>query len=177
MMKEIAKVIFLWTLLCAGAMSSSSSSPKVDIMVRRLHWVRCGTAPGLKISLQVRIHNTSTEALVVGRTQIAQERLWRDTDKGKLELIRTSDTPDEFVHSSHPDAFGEIQEQHLPIHGTKTISMSHHVYLSPKDVQHVGGSRKVIVSFHVTNVRRDGSVSDYWSEPVSIVLPEGCSLE
>jgi hypothetical protein len=168
--------VVLWAFVI-GAMSSSLASSKVQVSIGQSEWAVCGKASGLKTSLRIDVINESKEPLIIDAIQVSQERFWRESDRGKFELIRASNVPDEFVPSNSVAAPGESEELHVPAHTTKTFTLVHYVYVKPTDIQHAGKNRQIIASFHVTNVRKDGSAYDYWSNPISIVLPQGCEPE
>jgi hypothetical protein len=124
--------------------------------------------------LTITLSNRSKHPLAVGKIHIAQERFWTNVHKENLGLIRTSDPPDELAASDAPPAFGEDEDQRLANNAARTFTVTHHVYVTGTDLQHDGKNRKIIVSFHVTNVRKDGSFSDYWSDQIDVALPQGC---
>jgi len=150
--------------------TSRDTQPRVSVSVTSAKLVPCGNSYILRTILDIAIKNRSPEALVLGSVDVPQERLWR-TKGSELELIRTTDTLDEF---DDPDAFfSSIREQSLSKDSSKTLSVPHSVYLGAKDIQRDGKAWKVIVSFLVTNVRRDGSVTEYWGAPITISIPGG----
>jgi len=165
--------ILIWVF---GTISSARDLVKIDLSVSHIEWVQCGNPSPLKMTLEVKLSNTSNAPLVLGRIEIAQERLWKKDSKGNLELIRVSDPPDEFAPPAASDNFGGIHEHELLRRGTKTIRVDHHVYLAPTDLQTSGTHQTVIASFHITDVRRDGGASDYWTGPISIALPVDCKV-
>ncbi len=175
MNRVAVKITMLWVFLSASAMSSSPAVLEVRVSVERLEWAHCGKPSSLKTFLKLDLINQSKESRTIGIIQVAQERFWHERRDGKLGLIRASPTADDFVPPDSPIASGEKEEQHLPSRGTTTVTLVHYVYATPADFQGGGKSRKIIVSFRVTNVTKDGGALDYWSKPISIVLPNGCA--
>jgi len=121
------------------------------------------------------MENASQKPLVLGRLSVAQERLYRAGQKGKLELVGTTATPDEFTSDlANPSA--DVEEKNLSAHTSETFTIIHYAYISSSAFQSDGHVVRIRASFHITNVRRDGSASDYWSAPVTITLPQNCEL-
>lgn len=176
-MKTVGQALVLGIVLSTGAMSSARESASVQVSIRHVEWIKCGEVSGLKITLQVALSNVSKEPLVLGRIGIEQERLWKQVKNGSLELIRTTDTPDDFAPPSDSDSFANTREHQLSRQGAKSFTITHYVYLAPSDLQLLGGNPKVIASFHITNVRKNGSASDYWSGPISIAVPVNCKVK
>jgi hypothetical protein len=161
-------------LLSAAAMAADSSV-NAKVPVAYAEWVACGMNPGIKLSLQVRMENASEKPLVVGRLNVVQERLYRAGRNGELELIETTATPDEFT-SDLANPFADIEEKNLPGHTNETFTIIHYAYISSSAFQSDGHVVRIRASFHITNVRRDGTASDYWGAPVTITLPQKCAL-
>ncbi len=161
-------------LLCTAAMTVNAGV-NAKVSVTQAEWASCGKNPGIKLSLQVEMENSSQERVVLGRVNVAQERLYREGEQGKLELAGTSATPDEFT-SNLTNPYEEIEEKALSGHTRKTFTIMHYAYVSESFVQWDGNVGRIIASFHVTNVRRDGRMFSYWSHPVAIILPQKCEL-
>jgi hypothetical protein len=174
-MTKLIEAVLLCMLPSLGTMAASAS-PNVRVSAMHVEWVRCGKPSGMKMVLRVELRNEAQDSLVLGRIEVAQERVYRKGAKGNPELIGTTNVPDEFVDPNSPDDFADIQEQNLPRHASKTFTTVHYVYLADLPSPD-GTSRKLIVSFHITNVRRDGSASEYWSDPITITLPRDCTVE
>jgi len=167
-LSENAAVPFLST-----AAMAADASAKAKVLVTHAEWATCGKNPGIKLSLQVQMENASQKPLVLGRINVAQQRLYREGQKGKLELVGTTATADEFT-SDLADSFAAIEEKKLSGHTSETFAIIHYAYISSSHFQLDGHVAKIMASFHITNVRRDGSESDYWSRPVTITLPQNC---
>jgi hypothetical protein len=161
--------------LLSTATIAADVSVIAKVSVAHAEWATCGKNRGIKLSLQVQMENASQKPLVLGRVNVAQERLYREGQKGKLELIGTTATPDEFP-SDLADPFAGIEEKNLPGHTSETFTIVHCAYISSSAFQSDGHAARITASFHITNVRRDGSVSDYWSRPITITLPQNCEL-
>ncbi len=161
-------------LLSTAAMAADASV-NAKVSVTHAEWATCGKNPGVKLSLQVQIENASQAPLVLGMVNVAQERIYRKGRKGTLELVGTTATPDEFT-SDPASRFADIEERKLAGHTSETLTIIHYAYISSAGFQADGHAARIWASFHVTNVRRDGSVSEYWSRPVAIPLPEICDL-
>jgi hypothetical protein len=158
---------------------AADSSPVVKVAVKHAEWTNCGKTSGIKMTLQVELANVSQEPLLIGRINVAQERVYRKDDKDRLELLETTNAPDEFIPLDilHPIApFADIQEQSLAKNASKIVAITHYAYLSSSHIQIDGNTAEILASFHITNVRRDGSGSDYWSDPVKLTLPRNCQL-
>jgi hypothetical protein len=176
----ITVCLLYWPVIAAGPILSTAalaadSSVNATVSVTHAEWAHCGNNLGIKMSLQVQVENASQKPLVLGRVAVAQERLYREGEKGKLELVGTTATPDEFARD-RLDPFADIQEKKLSGHTSETFTIIHYAYMSSSDVQFDGDVAKIVASFHITNVRRTGSASDYWSRPVTITLPRNCKL-
>lgn len=154
---------------------ASDTSLNATVLVTDAGWAHCGRNPALRLSLRVEIKNASPEPLVLGRVSVAQERLYREGEKGELKLVGTSATPDEFT-SNLTNPFEDIEEVVLPSNTSKIFTIIHYAYVSASHIQRDGDLRRIIASFHVTNVRQDGQVSGYWSFPTAIALPQRCEL-
>jgi len=103
--------------------------------------------------------------------------VWRRSAGGHLELIRETNTPDEFpTPEQYDEMLAAIKERPLARHQVVTISALHNFYLAPQFIEHSSGLRTVTATFSVVNLRRDGSASQYWTQPVTITLPDGCSV-
>jgi len=166
-------LIAVCLLSIAGMPADAPVNAKVS--VAHAEWATCGKNPGVKLSLQVQIENASQEPLVLGRVYVVNERLYRKGQKGMLELVGTTPTPDEFT-SEPASPFADIEEKKLAGHTSETLTIIHYAYISLSDFQSDGHAARIWVSFQITNVRRDGSVSEYWSRPVVITLPAVCDL-
>jgi len=126
------------------------------------------------MSLQVQVENASQTPFVLGKIAVVQERLFREHTGGKLELLGTTATPDEFSQDLLP--FSDIQEKALPTHATQAFTMSHYAYIPVSYIQFEQDVATIVASFHITNVRRDGSGTEHWSSPVKITLERKCKL-
>ena len=131
-------------------------------------------AAGVNVSLNLEINNRSSEPLLVGRLEIAREKFYRLNGHGKLTLIDMSNAPDEFV--SDPTAPPEhINEETLAPAARKRIAFDHIIYFMPQEVLTDAKGQHILVSFDVSNVPNNGRVAEYWTTPVPIVLPKGCT--
>jgi len=135
----------------------------------------CDPPVTVKLDLEVKITNSSRRPLGVGRIEVARERFYRD-DSGRLSLLGTSATPDEFPPMDSAGATEGRQDSTLAVNSTKAFRLAHYIHLLPKDVESVVHDRKLIVSFEVTNVESNGHASEYWTRPITIVLPEDCQI-
>ncbi|MBZ5600638.1 MAG: hypothetical protein LAN83_20230 [Acidobacteriia bacterium] len=163
----------LYKILLVGVISSFAS-PSFKVSVEDVEWIRCGRLPTVKLNLRLDLTNNSRVPLTIGRVQIAQERLWREGGKGELIAGRVTDTPDEFVAPDAVNDSEKIEELQLAPNAGKTFRLTHYVHLLPTDLRSDGKSQHFIASFHITNVRRDGSLSEYWTCPIVISLPQRC---
>jgi hypothetical protein len=162
--------------LISAAVMAADASVNLKVSVAHAEWATCTKKiRGVKLSLQLQVENDSQLPLVLGSVNVLQERLYREGQKGKLELIGTTATPDEFP-SDLADPFAGIEEKNLPGHTSETFTIVHCAYISSSAFQSDGHAARITASFHITNVRRDGSVSDYWSRPITITLPQNCEL-
>jgi len=95
------------------------------------------------------------------------------TEDGELKLVSTSDVPDKFSDNTMDD-YSDISDVNLEPKTTKEFVLRHYVYLSKsiaiKDLRY----KRLFLSFHFTNVLRDGSYSDYWSDLTALDIPSGC---
>jgi hypothetical protein len=91
-LSEIVVVPILFTHVMTAETPAS-----VKVSVNRAEWAKCGKNLGIKLLLQVQMQNTSPKPLVLGRVNVVQERLYRESKKGKLQLVATTATPDEFA--------------------------------------------------------------------------------
>jgi hypothetical protein len=152
-------------------------SPYLEFDVKQIGEPTCNAPLTVRIPLQVDIRNVSSKPAVVGQVDVLHERFYRLTsrdDKGALDLIRTSPTPDTF--ESADAALSKIKEQLLSPHTKMVLTFKHPVFLSSRDINLDGATRKLVVSFHITNLEKSGNASDSWSEPVIIDLPSNCKL-
>ncbi len=180
MLKAIAEVTLLIFVLLTGAVSSVHRPPNVLVSasVGKPAWSSCGKEPGLSLELNLKLTNLSKNPVVLGRNEIVNDRFWHKGKKGKLELIRIEESGEDlFDDHTDPDFGKDIREELLPSHGTKNLSMNHIFFLVPTDLQGQVTNQKIIVSFEFTSMRRDGSVSRYSTQPISIPLPGGCNFK
>jgi hypothetical protein len=103
------------------------------------------------------MENASQKPLVLGRVDVAQERLYREGKKGHLELGGTTATPDEFTRDlARP--FADIEEKNLSGHTTsETFTITHYAYISSSHFQSDG---------HVARIRA-ASTSPTFDETVA----------
>jgi hypothetical protein len=166
-------------LILSGGAMAAEAKPNVKVSSIHPEWAVCGATPGVKMSLKIELGNMTQESLVVGRVAVAQERIYRKDEKGKLVLVETTRTPDEFVATDAvatdpSERFAAIQEKELSTNAVEAFTTIHYAYISSSHIQYAGDTASVIASFHITNGRRDGSASDYWSGPVTVNLPRIC---
>jgi len=161
-------------LLSTAAMAADSQII-AKVSVAHAEWATCGKNPSVKLSLQVQMENAPQKPLVLGRVNVAQERLYREGQNGELKLVGTTATPDEFA-SALTGSFSDIEEKKLSGRMSETFTLLHYANIPASDFQSDGRVARITASFHITNVRRDGSVSDHWSRPVTIALPQNCEL-
>ena len=164
-----------------------SDSTVVRVSLHRAKWVSCVRPAGIETLLQVVLRNTSSRPLKLGDVRIAQERIYRKNQEGKMELVETTASPDEFSPES---VAGPVPEQadrdgvrraavgkNVLLRGEReTFELRHYVYFTPSDLQSKRGSLYLTASFHITNVLRDGQAADYWSDPITIELPPNCEF-
>ena len=74
------------------------------------------------------------------------------------------------------DLLKGIHEKTLSPNKNTTLSFDYSIFLLEDDVIHDGENHHVLVSFDITNLRKDGQASEYWSEPIRISVPKGCRL-
>jgi hypothetical protein len=149
----------------------------VQVHVRHAEWVSCVRPTGIETLLHVVVKNTSSERVKLGRIAIEQERIYLRDGRGRLGPVGTTATPDELppsVGGDYEDQFKSIQEVTLQTNASKDLDVKHYVYLRPTDLQSDEKGTHVTLSFRVTNVLRDGTAKDFWTEPITVELPQGC---
>ncbi len=110
-------------LLSTTAMAADASV-NAKVSVAHAKWRPCGKNLGVKLSLQVQIENASQAPLVLGRVYVEQEHIYRKGQKGTLELVGTTATPDEFT-SDPAGPFADIEEKKLAGHTSETLTIIH----------------------------------------------------
>ena len=161
--------------LCAVVAWPSPPSPKARVSIRRVEQASCPSPSTMRMTLQAEFENLSGGPLVFGRVEALQQRFYSEGDDGKLSLMRTSDTADDFEPRDIVSGeFPAVQEQLVPAGVAKVLTVNSYIYLQPSDAQIIHGKRQLIVSFHITNLRRDGSASTYWMTPLYIRVPDNC---
>jgi len=135
----------------------------------------------MKIPLQVQIVNKSDKGITLGRVDVFQERYLGIDEKGQFHVLVTSAPPEEVFDA--PDYVGgpsqlesRIHETILPAKATKTVTLLHYIFWYANYEQVVGNDRKLFLSFHVSNLERSGHATNWWSDPVSIIVPPACQI-
>lgn len=169
-------------LLCwllASTVPLSASGVNVQISSDSVEWVRCTNPYGLRLKLRVQLGNDSSTPLVVGRIGVANERLYRETEQDKLELIHTTATADDFASSdilANPTK--PVRETIVHAGTTAIFIVDRIVYLPPTAISVSAATRReLIAAFQVTNVLKNGTESSYWTAPVRIPLSNDCTLK
>jgi hypothetical protein len=128
-----------------------------------------------EIPVKIYLKNISKHKVAVGKITLINERLYRGYANDKLSLIRTTPVPDEFGTSFLPgDGFPDIVDEEFSAGAEKFIEVKEYLYIVPGDVQTRLNKRVLLVSFHVTNLLHNGDGNEYWTDPMSIGLPESC---
>jgi hypothetical protein len=127
------------------------------------------------MSVRVKLVNNSHEPLRVGGVAISQERLLRKSKDGKLEVVGTTEAPDDLWSPDEPRVKRNSNVS-VSTGQSKTAVVDHYVYLSASALAQEEEAWVSYMSFHVSNILDEGTVHDYWSEPVRIQLPGTCQL-
>jgi hypothetical protein len=177
LMPNIRNAALLCWLL-ASTVPLSASALKVQISSQSVEWVRCTSPYGLRLKLRVQLINDSNNPVVVGRIGIANERLYREIEQDKLELIHTTAIADDFASSDIlVDPTTGIQEKIVQSGATEIFVTDRIVYLPPTAISVSATARKFVASFQVTNVLKNGTEFSYWTAPIPIALPNDCTVK
>jgi hypothetical protein len=57
---------------------------------------------------------------------------------------------------------------------TRHITVNYSLLGETRDIQRAAGKKEFIVAFLITNLEHNGHASNYWTDPVTIPLPESC---
>ncbi len=129
----------------------------------------------VSVRLGVDITNSSRSPKVIGKVAVAQEWIYRKDGKDGLKLIRTSGAPEVF-HTRDKAGYLDIVNETLWPNETKYVTVDYALRVGAHDIQRPSGKKELTVSFLITNLEHNGHISNYWTEPVSIDLPETCPV-
>src|SRR5690242_579786 len=168
------------SILCGIALffpAVSAPHSAVELAVVHAQWVACGRDSGLKVEADIKITNRETSPLATVEPVLIQERIWSRNNHGKLELKRTTATPDDFAN---PPQAGETSSpkhpDYLLLKGeSRTWRVAEIAYVTTTDFQTTREGRELWISSRVA-VGVPGSLFDVWSDPVRFVSPKACDL-
>lgn len=180
--------LLIFVLAVAGAgFASAEDRPMISFEISLGEKISCGKAqsvrPGheprfIEAPLLIHVHNRSRDKRVLGQINVLQERIYHRSRNGKLILVRTSPVPDDYDMSRTPqDAFEDVVDRELSPNSIATVEATRVVYVVSGDSQKLKDQRALIISFHLTNLHHNGSVERYWSDPMTIMIPDRCGLD
>lgn len=176
-MRAVIKAITICALV-AELLPCILSAQVVKVSSQDVEWVHCTNPYGLKLTLRIVLRNESDAPITTGKIGSAKERLYNRTEQYGLKLINTTATPDEFSPADILDnKTDEIREQIIPAGSDATFTIVHYTYVPPVAITRGRPNSEILASFEVTNVRKDGKHSSYWSEPSSIKIPLTCKVK
>ena len=161
-------------LLFMSNLLGYDTQPVPKVSVKRVVVESCARNM-LHLGLRLELQNKSASPIVLGSIAALQQRLFSTNAQNNLDVIRTSPVPDEFdSHDVVSNEFPEIVENPLDAGKKQSVGLKVHVLYFPTDVQSARNRRHLIVGFHISNLRRNGKASDFWTDPVRVLIPENC---
>ena len=171
-------------LLCLTIFSAAEANIPAKVTVKLTGAAFCdpSSATTMRIPVEIQIVNESDKGITIGRVDIFQERYLGIDEKGQFRVLVTSAPPEEVFDA--PASVGgpsqldsRVHETTLPAKATKTVPLLHYIFWYANYEQVVGNERKLFLSFHVSNLERSGHATDWWSDPVTIVVPPTCRIK
>jgi hypothetical protein len=93
-----------------------------------------------------------------------------------MSLFRTTSAPDEFMSYFPGDGFADIVDEKLPAGVGKSIEAKEYIYLTSGDSQKQSERRTLIISFNISDIHHGGDAEQYWSDLLTLSIPDRCAL-